>query len=81
MHLTESKVAIRVMPKGFLLRMPPNFEALQTAKLLSKSRGEIVDGQVSVTVQQEFVDGELVDSEDRIQIGASLLRDLAEAGY
>lgn len=82
LRLERSGVGMRSVGDGFALRGPED-EALQSKFIDICSRYEAVDIAEERTVlkipQHDYGDG-LVDSADRVVIGAAFLRDLVEAG-
>jgi hypothetical protein len=52
---------------------------VRVSELIIVNGGTLADGRGSLPVRQAEVDGQMVDTEDRIQIGAALLRDLVAA--
>jgi hypothetical protein len=76
MPLRKSTIALQAVSDGFRLRVPASVDSVRVSKLITAKGGTLVDGQGSLPVRQANVDGQMVDTEDRIQIGAALLRDL-----
>ena len=77
MQLARSETSIRCVDGGFQLRRPTGQEQepFNNACLAAG-----VDADLVFAVPQNDHDGQLLDSVDRIQAGARLLRDLVEAG-
>ena len=80
MPLKTSSIALRAVSDGFRLRAPESVDAAQVSELIIAKGGTFADGQGSLSVRQAKLDGQMVDTEDRIQIGAALLRDLVARG-
>jgi hypothetical protein len=82
LRLVNSSVGMRSVDDGFALQGPED-EALQSMFIDICSRHEAVDiaeeGIVLKIPQHDHGDG-LVDSADRVVVGAAFLRDLVEAG-
>ena len=75
--LTQSGTAIRCVPAGFELTPPEaNFAELFAAACVEI--GSDVDNLVELS--QAVVDGHRVDTVDRIQVGADIVRSLVAAG-
>ena len=79
MPLKKSTIALQAVSDGFRLRVPASVDDVQVSELIIAKGGTLANGQVSLPVRQANVDGQMVDTEDRIQIGAALLRDLVAA--
>lgn len=81
MRLRVSGVQIRCVADGFAVAPPedPAFEAA-FAEICEQLSLETHDGKQLLRVPQVDSVGELIDTADRIQLGASLLRDLIAAG-
>jgi hypothetical protein len=76
--LAQSGATIRCIPAGFELSTPP---LVTDAKRFAAVCEEVgVTANNLVTVSQVEVDGKRVDTVDRIQIGANILRRLIAAG-
>ena len=76
--LTRSGTAIRCVPAGFELSPPPLNTDLERFVAVCADIG--VDADNLVTVSQVEVDGHRVDTADRIQVGADIVRRLDAAG-
>jgi hypothetical protein len=79
MPLKKSAIALQAVSDGFRLRVPASVGDAQVSELIIAKGGTLADGQGFLPVRQAQVDGQMVDTEDRIQIGAELLRDLVAA--
>jgi Protein of unknown function DUF262 len=79
MPLNKSTIGLQIVSNGFRLRVPASVDDMRVSELIIASGGTLADGQGSLPVRQAKVDGQMVDTEDRIQIGAALLRDLVAA--
>lgn len=83
LRLTQSDVGIRSVDRGWALQSPASddlvqltaFEAVVARHHLAKE-----DDEWLLVVSQELSAGQAVDTVDRIQVGADLLKDLVEAG-
>jgi hypothetical protein len=82
LRLTQSGVGMRSVDDGFALQRPED-EALESKFIDICSQHEVVDiAEESIVLkipQHDHGDG-LVDSADRVAVGAAFLRDLVEAG-
>jgi hypothetical protein len=78
MRLERSGIELRCMENGIALR-PPSGEEHAAAFAAVCQKHSVGEGHVLV-VPQETRGGRPVDAEDRVQMGASLLRDLVEVG-
>jgi hypothetical protein len=78
----QSGCEIRTVNSGFEIRPPDDEEvAVRLAALLANRSGmRYVDESYFVDLLQQNADGVLIDTEDRVQIGVSLVRDLLDAG-
>ena len=75
LSLIRSGTAIRCVPSGFELTSPdPPPEAFETVY------GDVGASGGIVVVPQDGVDGRLIDTIDRVQLGAELVRRLIAAG-
>lgn len=81
LRLIRSGVGMRSMASGFALD-PPSDEAMAArfAKVCAR-RGDVVeeDGVALLRVPQEDRGGELIDTVDRVQVGAGFLKELVDA--
>ena len=78
MHLEKSGVEIRCVDAGFALRPPTAADQAESFLRACKEHG--VDEEHLLAVPQVEIDGVLVDSSDRVRLGADLLRGLVDAG-
>lgn len=76
--LTRSGATIRCVPPGFELTEPPLDADAQHFVSLCADLGADADNLVAVP--QTKVDGRLVDTVDRIQLGVDIVRRLAASG-
>lgn len=76
--LAQSGAAIRCVARGFELSPPPTDAHAQAFARACEEVGTDPDGLI--VVPQVEVDDILVDTEDRIQIGADIIRRLAASG-
>ena len=82
LRLVRSDVGMRSVSDGFALQRPED-EALQSRFIDICSRHEaveIADEGIVLKIPQHDHDNGLVDSADRVVVGAAFLRDLVEAG-
>ena len=83
LRLEQSGVGMRSISDGFALQGPED-EALNRSSSTSAANTKTVEiadeGIVLKIPQQDHGDG-LVDSADRVVIGAAFLRDLVKAGF
>lgn len=82
LRLVRSGVGIRSIPLGFALQRPDDEQLASVFDRICDQRGDVVaEGEeILLTIPQEPSGGELVDSGDRVEAGAALLRDFVEAG-
>jgi hypothetical protein len=78
MHLVNSQIGMRMVPDGIELRAP-------TAALYEEAFSRIcsqhgIGADLCLRVPQVIVDGCLLDTKDRVRLGAELLRDLVKSG-
>lgn len=78
MRLEKSGTEIQCVPTGLLVRPPAN--PVNAAALASVYATHGIGSDGLLTVPQSEKNGRIVDTQDRIQIGAQLLRDLVAAG-
>ena len=78
LNLERSGTAIRCVESGFVLRPPLVEGELEAFSRVCVDHG--VSAEHMLTVPQVEVDGAQVDSVDRVELCAALLRDLIEAG-
>lgn len=81
MPLINSNIALRVVTNGFRLRIPESYENTALTELLLSKGGVLIDGQVFIPITQTMINGQMIDTEDRVEAGANLLRKLVTAGY
>jgi|BarGraNGADG00212_1021973.scaffolds.fasta_scaffold179817_1 hypothetical protein len=72
---------MRNIARGFALQRPDNEERASVFDRICDQREDVVaEGEeILLTIPQEPSGGELVDSGDRVEAGATLLRDLVKA--
>ena len=82
LRLVRSGVGMRSIARGFALQRPDDEERASVFDGICDQREVIVaEGEeILLTIPQEPSGGELVDSRDRVEAGATLLRDFVEAG-
>jgi hypothetical protein len=82
LRLVRSGVGMRSIAGGFALERPDNEELASVFDGICDQREDVVarGDEILLMIPQEPSGGELVDSEDRVEAGAALLRDFAEAG-
>ncbi len=78
LRLNRSGTGLRCVPAGYKLSAPPGEDQLGAFK--SVAHDLMADDENVIAVPQEEVDGRLVDSADRIQRGANIVRLLLAAG-
>ena len=78
MEFSRSGTALRCASDGWVLRRPEREEFLKRFDNVCTEFG--VDEQLKLAVPQHVGDGELIDSSDRVQAGARLVRALSAAG-
>ncbi|MFF0376128.1 hypothetical protein [Actinoplanes missouriensis] len=78
MALPKSGTGLCNAPNGFILRPPPKEEFLDAFRRFCMDFG--VDERLTLAIPQRLRSGRQVDTEDRVQAGAQLLRDLLAAG-
>ncbi len=76
--LAASQTAVRCVPTGWKLLAPPDAYDTERFEEVCGAMGMGEDGIIAI--QQVEVDGHLVDTENRIMVGAELLRRLVAAG-
>lgn len=76
--LARSGAGIRCVPAGFELSPPPLEADLETFAAIGAELG--ADSNNLVSVPQIDIDGRRVDTVDRIQVGADIVRRLVDAG-
>ena len=83
MPLAATPVGIRCIPEGFVIRGSDGEDLEATFLEVCRAHGAVPAGdrQQLLRVPQVERDGALIDSLDRIRIGAALLRDLVQAGF
>lgn len=77
LQLKASGTALRCIPAGFALRPPPS--AAHTAVFTQVCTRHGVDADLTLKVPQVLTAGGALDTDDRVALGASLLRDLVKA--
>jgi len=77
-QLLGSGTALRNATYGFILRPPPQEEFLDAFRRFCMDFG--VDERLNLAIPQRLRGGRQVDTEDRVQAGAQLLRGLLAAG-
>jgi Protein of unknown function DUF262 len=78
MRLKKSGTELQCVMEGFVLRPPP---APAYAEVFSQvCAGHGVGGDHVLLMPQAELDGRKLDTRDRVQVGAALLRDLVKAG-
>lgn len=80
MRLRHSGIALRVVPSGFAIRLPSEELAERAAPVLSALGGSGSGQTWQLPVDQKLTDGVSVDTIDRVQLGARLMRELVGAG-
>lgn len=81
MRLEKSGVAIRSIGPGIALTGPTNPDlSAAFAKVCADHGVKASDGDLLLALPQTKVNGELLDTVNRVQVGASLLIDLVAAG-
>ncbi|GAB5080376.1 DUF262 domain-containing protein [Arthrobacter sp. AD-310] len=78
LQLSRSGAGIRCVEKGFELAAPQNADLAGRFHSVCLAHGAINEG--FLPIRQVEVDGELIDTEDRVVAGAALVRALVEAG-
>jgi hypothetical protein len=78
MEFPPSGAAVRCTPDGWVLQRPEREEFLERFDNICTEFG--VDEQLKLTVPQQVHDSRYIDTNDRVQAGARLLRALADAG-
>jgi hypothetical protein len=81
MRLKRSDIAVRAIPEGFSVKTPSKEFDEQASFVLSAHGAVRTDEGWLLAIPQVSKDGELVDTADRVELGAALLRDLVQAGY
>ena len=77
--LTKSGASIRSVPAGFELYLPPGSSDLGAFEVACAQLG-VVGAENLVRVSQVDFGGRLIDTVDRIQLGADIVSTLADAG-
>ena len=80
MRLKRSDIAVRAIPEGFSVKTPSKEFDEQASFVLSAHGAVRTDEGWLLAIPQVSNDGELVDTADRVELGAALLRDLVQAG-
>ena len=80
MRLIRSGISLQVVPAGFAIRAPSEEFDNRTVRVLT-DLGATGSGRAwALPVSQNLVDGAPVDTIDRVQLGATLMRELVKAG-
>lgn len=78
MRLVKSGTDMQVVPDGILLRAPA---AVQHAEAFSRvCEAHAIGADPCLKLLQVTIGGRQLDTKDRAQLGAALLRDLVSAG-
>ena len=78
MRHVKSGTDMQVVPDGILLRAPA---AAQHAEAFSRvCEANAIGADLCLKLPQVTVGGRQLDTKDRVQLGAALLRDLVSAG-
>lgn len=82
MEFERSSTRLRNVERGLILKPPSAPEQMRVLRQICGHRDDIVtlDGEWLLRIPQELVNGAPTDIVDRVQIGATLLRELAAAG-
>ncbi|MBY9075957.1 DUF262 domain-containing protein [Nocardioides sp. WL0053] len=82
MKLTRSGVGLRSVPTGIAIQVPASPEAKEILeKVLQGTAGAVPsDDEWLLSIPQVDLNDELIDSVDRVQVGARFLQDLINAG-
>lgn len=81
MKFKTSGTAVRCVAAGFLLRPPPETEYLTVFEKVGAKQGAVAsDEGLLILMPQEAHGDVLIDTVDRVQVGAELLRSLTGAG-
>lgn len=78
LQLSRSGSGIRCVEEGFQLAAPQDADASNRFHAICRAHGATSAG--FLPIRQVEVDGELIDAEDRVVVGAALVRALVEAG-
>ncbi|MGX9901652.1 hypothetical protein ACW0JT_20440 [Arthrobacter sp. SA17] len=78
LQLSRSGGGIRCVEEGFQLAAPQDADASNRFHAICRAHG--ATGAGFLPIRQVEVDGELIDAEDRVVVGAALVRALVEAG-
>ena len=78
MYLRKSRTALHNAADGFVLKPPPAQEFLEAFRRVCADFD--LDQQLKLPIPQQLRENRWVDTEDRIQAGARLLRSLVSAG-
>ena len=78
MRLKKSGTELQCVKEGFVLRPPPAPVYAEVFSQVCTEHG--VGGDHLLSVPQVERDGHKLDTRDRVQLGAVLLRDLVKAG-
>lgn len=82
LSLRRTETALRSVAEGFELTAPEAEEAAVAFSEVCSARGDVADrdGRVLMVIPQVEHEAEMVDTMDRVQVGAELLRQLVAAG-
>lgn len=82
LRLVRSGVGMRSIARGFALQRPDNKELGSVFDGICDKREDVVanGGELLLTIPQEPGGGVLIDSRDRVEAGAALLKELVQAG-
>jgi hypothetical protein len=80
MRLKASQVQLQCVDEGWVLRAPLSMAPSQAEAFARVCAAHEVGPELLLSIPKITVDGDRLDSEDRIKVGAALLRDLVDAG-
>ena len=80
MRLKASGVQLQCVDEGWLLRAPPSMASSHTEAFTRVRADHGVGQDLLLSIPPVIVDGERRDAQDRVALGAALLRDLVAAG-
>lgn len=81
--LTSSRTGLRSIEEGYEVRVPKSAKRLEKFARVAEARDDLHeydDGRTYLEIPQKEIDGELVDTVDRVQLGAAFVRALVDAG-
>ena len=78
MRLTASDAAIQCLQEGLQLRVPAAPPHIEAFSIVCEAHG--IGSDLLLRIPQIEVGGRRLDTKDRVQLGAKLLRDLVDAG-